>query len=1174
METLFAPLGELEEYDQLIRGIKQGEFPVQLIGCMDTQESHMIYGTGRDKRIRLVITHNEVRAKELVEDLKLYDHDVMYYPAKDFIFYSADVHGQAIVKERLKVIKRLLEKEPLTVVTTLDGGMDYCLPFERYQENRIHVAEEEILDLEEFKKNLVAIGYENTGQVQKEGEFSVRGGIIDVFPLTEECPYRIELWGDEVDGIRRIDVESQRSVETVSEIEIYPATEIFLEEDRILEGMHRMEEEMQTCVRRFEEEGKKEEASRLRQSVANFRETYEVYHGLVNLESYVSYFTKNVSSFFDYFKGEDVCVYLDEPARCIEKGEAVEYEFRESMVSRLEKGYILPGQMEVLFSLPVLLKKLSELPLLLMTALDMKVKEFNVRHKYNFQIQAAPSYNNNFSLLAKDILRLKKNGYRVLVLSASGTRAERLCQDLQDYEIPAFYSRDLSHELLPGEVMIGKGTLRKGFEYPNLRFVVMTEGDIFGGVKKKRKKRVKRYEGAAIHSFNDLKIGDYVVHENHGLGIYEGIEKIEVDHITKDYLKVAYAGGSNLYIPATSLEVLQKYAGSDAAKVPKLNKLNSPEWKKTKTRVKGAVKEIAQELVDLYAKRQAKQGHAFEKDTVWQREFEEVFPYEETEDQLHAIEDTKKDMESIKAMDRLICGDVGYGKTEIAIRAAFKAVMDGKQVAVLVPTTILAGQHYNTFVQRMRDYSVEVGMLSRLRTPKENRETVEKLRKGAIDIVIGTHRLLAKDVVYKDLGLLIVDEEQRFGVTHKEKSKQLKNDIDVLTLTATPIPRTLHMSLVGIRDMSVLEEPPVDRMPIQTFVMEKNDEIVREAILRELGRGGQVYYVYNRVANMDIIAGEVQKLVPEAIVAYAHGQMNERELERTMFAFVNGEIDVLVSTTIVETGLDIPNVNTIIIDEADKLGLSQLYQLRGRVGRSNRTAYAFLMYKRDKMLKEVAEKRLAAIKEFTELGSGFKISMRDLEIRGAGNLLGARQHGHMEAVGYDLYCKMLNEAVKRLKGEKVENDEFETNIDLKMDAFIPADYIPNEFQKLDVYKRIAEIETEPERDDMVDELIDRFGEPSQSVCNLLEIALLKAKAHDAYITAIVEKANQIRITMFPQAKVATDKIPDLLAAYQGKLRFVPETTPYFVYQQKEEPLLRQLSELVNEMQKIKEEENE
>lgn len=1171
METLFAPLGELEEYDQLMRGMKQGEFPVQLIGCMDTQESHMIFGTGGKKRIRLVITHNEVRAKELVEDLKLYDREVMYYPAKDFIFYSADVHGQAIVKERLKVIKKLLEGEPVTVVTTMDGGMDYCLPFSRYKEKSIHVGEQDILDLEELKQKLVAVGYENTGQVAKEGEFSVRGGIIDIFPLTEDCPYRIELWGDEVDNIRRIDVESQRSVENVAEIEIYPATEIFLEEDRILAGMHRMDEEMQVCVQKFEEEGKREEASRLRQNVAGFRETYEVYHGLVNLESYVSYFTKEVSSFFDYFKGEDVCIYMDEPARCIEKGEAVEYEFRESMVSRLEKGYILPGQMDVLFSLPVLLKKLSELPLVLMTTLDMKLKDFSVKHKYNFQIQAAPSYNNNFSLLAKDILRLKKNGYRVLVLSASGTRAERLCKDLQDYEINAFYSRDLQHELLPGEVMIAKGSLRKGFEYPNLRFVVMTEGDIFGGTKKKRKKRVKRYEGAAIHSFNDLKIGDYVVHENHGLGVYEGIEKIEVDHITKDYLKVAYAGGSNLYIPATSLELLQKYAGSDAAKVPKLNKLNSPEWKKTKTRVKGAVKEIAQELVDLYAKRQTKQGHAFEKDTVWQKEFEEVFPYEETEDQLRAIDDTKRDMESNKAMDRLICGDVGYGKTEIAIRAAFKAVMDGKQVAVLVPTTVLAGQHYNTFVQRMRDFSVEVGMLSRLRTPKENRQTVEKLKKGAIDIVIGTHRLLAKDVDYKDLGLLIVDEEQRFGVTHKEKLKQLKNEIDVLTLTATPIPRTLHMSLVGIRDMSVLEEPPVDRMPIQTFVMEKNDEIVREAILRELGRGGQVYYVYNRVANMDIIAGEVQKLVPEAIVSYAHGQMNERELERTMFAFVNGEIDVLVSTTIVETGLDIPNVNTIIIDEADKLGLSQLYQLRGRVGRSNRTAYAFLMYKRDKMLKEVAEKRLAAIKEFTELGSGFKISMRDLEIRGAGNLLGARQHGHMEAVGYDLYCKMLNEAVKRLKGEKVENDEFETNIDLKMDAFIPADYIPNEFQKLDVYKRIAEIETETERDDMVDELIDRFGEPPQSVCNLLEIALLKAKAHDAYIVGIVEKTGQVRVMMFPQAKISTERIPDLLVAYQGKLRFVPEGNPYFVFQPREENLLGQLSELVSKIQIIKEE---
>ena len=749
-------------------------------------------------------------------------------------------------------------------------------------------------------------------------------------------------------------------------------------------------------------------------------------------------------------------------------------------------------------------------------------------------------------MLAKDLQRFKKNGYRVLLLSGSETRGRRLCEDLQDFDLTASYEGNFEREIMPGEIMVARGNLRRGFEYPTLRFVVVTEGDIFGA-KKKKKRKVKQYNGAAIHSFNDLKIGDYVVHENHGLGIYQGIEKIEKDHVTKDYLKVAYAAGSNLYVPATSLEVLQKYAGSDA-KVPKLNRLNSPEWKKTKTRVKGAVKEIAGELVELYAKRQAKKGHCFEKDTVWQKEFEELFPYEETEDQLKAIEATKADMESSRIMDRLICGDVGYGKTEIAIRAAFKAVMDGCQVAFLVPTTILAAQHYNTFSQRMRDYGINVELLCRLRTPSEQKKTIEGLKKGSVDIVIGTHRLLSKSVSYKNLGLLMIDEEQRFGVTHKEKLKQMKNDIDVLTLTATPIPRTLHMSLVGIRDMSVLEEPPVDRMPIQTFVMEKSEPIVREAILREIGRGGQVYYVYNRVGNMDIVANEIAKLVPEAVVAFAHGQMNERELERTMFRFVEGEIDVLVATTIVETGLDIPNVNTIIIEDADRLGLSQLYQLRGRVGRSNRTAYAFLLYKRDKLLKEVAEKRLAAIKEFTELGSGFRISMRDLEIRGAGNLLGASQHGHMEAVGYDLYCKMLNEAVKKCKGEEVPEEEYETSVEIKVDAFIPVSYIKNEFQKLDIYKRIAELETEDEKTDMIDELVDRFGEPPKSVMNLLNIAILKAKAHEAFIMEVASKKEQLQFAMYPQAKIDVEGIPKLIASMGRKLRFVPGAKPYFVYQ--------------------------
>lgn len=1160
MKTLLAPLQEMEEYAQMKIAVEKGKTPVLAIGGIEAQKCHMIYGMEELSEVRLIITHNEIRARELLEDYRFYDQNVMYYPAKDLIFYSADVHGQAIVKERLKVIRALAKNEPVTIVTTIDAGMDACVPYERYREHAILVEAGDILDLELMQKQLSDMGYENVAQVEHEGEFSVRGGILDIFPLTEESPCRIDLWDDEVDTIRSIDVESQRSVEELDRIVIYPAAEVFMSEDRAAAGLRQIRLDMEEAVKGLKEQGLKEEAARLRQNVESFQENFQAYHGMVNLESFILYFEKKVVSFFDYFKERDVIIFLDEPNRCIERAESVEYEFRESMSMRLEKGYILPRQMEVLYSLPRIRQSLLNYRLVLLATLDAPMTDFTIERKFFYSVQASPSYNNNFSLLVKDLVRLKKQQYRILLVSASETRGRRLCEDLRDFDLPAFYDGDLEREIQAGEIMVVRGHLRRGFEYPSLRFVVVTESDIFGA-KKKKKRKVKQYTGAAIHSFNDLKIGDYVVHVNHGLGIYQGIEKIERDHVTKDYLKIAYAAGSNLYVPATSLEVLQKYAGSDA-KVPKLNRLNSPEWKKTKSRVREAVQEIAGELVELYAKRQARKGHCFEKDTVWQKEFEELFPYEETEDQLKAIEATKADMESSKIMDRLICGDVGYGKTEIAIRAAFKAVMDGRQVAFLVPTTILAAQHYNTFTQRMRDYGINVELLCRLRTAGEQRRTIEGLRKGSVDIVVGTHRLLGKDITYKNLGLLIVDEEQRFGVTHKEKLKQMKHDIDVLTLTATPIPRTLHMSLVGIRDMSILEEPPVDRMPIQTFVMEKNEPIIREAILREIGRGGQVYYVYNRVANMDIVANEVAKMVPEAVVAFAHGQMNERELERTMFRFVEGEIDVLVATTIVETGLDIPNVNTIIIEDADRLGLSQLYQLRGRVGRSNRTAYAFLLYKRDKLLKEVAEKRLAAIREFTELGSGFRISMRDLEIRGAGNLLGARQHGHMEAVGYDLYCKMLNEAVKKLKGEEVAQSEFETSVEIKVDAFIPVSYIKNEFQKLDVYKRIAELETEEEKSDMVDELIDRFGEPPKSVMNLLAIATLKAKAHRAYVTEIASRDGGLRLMMYPKAQIDPAGIPELIAGMGRRLRFVAGEAPYFQYET-EGDLLEQADGIVD-----------
>ena len=739
----------------------------------------------------------------------------------------------------------------------------------------------------------------------------------------------------------------------------------------------------------------------------------------------------------------------------------------------------------------------------------------------------------------------KKEGYRIALLSASRTRAKRLASDLQEYELNSFYSDDRDREIQPGEIMVTDGNLHHGYEYPLIRFAVLTESDIFGREKKKRKKR-HTYEGTKIQSFTDLNVGDFVVHESHGLGIYRGIEKIEVDKVIKDYMKIEYSGGSNLYVLATQSDVIQKYAGADA-KPPKLNKLGGQEWNKTKNRVHKAVQIVAQDLVKLYAARQEKQGFVYGPDTVWQREFEEMFQFEETDDQLQAIADTKKDMESTKIMDRLVCGDVGFGKTEIAIRAAFKAVQEDKQVVYLVPTTILAQQHYNTFVQRMKDFPVRVDLLCRFRTPAEQKKTLEDLKKGAVDILIGTHRVLSKDVKFKDLGLLIVDEEQRFGVTHKEKIKQLKNNIDVLTLTATPIPRTLHMSLIGIRDMSVLEEAPNERQEIQTYVCEYNEEMIREAISRELNRGGQVYYVYNRVNTIVEMSNTIAKLVPEANVAFAHGQMKERELERIMYDFINGDIDVLVSTTIIETGLDISNVNTMIIHDADTMGLSQLYQLRGRVGRSNRTAYAFLMYKRNKMLKEVAEKRLSAIREFTELGSGFKIAMRDLEIRGAGNLLGEAQHGHMEAVGYDLYCKMLNESVRELKGEQQVQEKYETVMDLDIDAYIPDKYIRNEYQKLDIYKRIAMIESREEQDDMLEELLDRFGEPPKAVQNLLSIARLKAEAHQAFITEVTQKGDFIKLVMYEKTQADPKKIEQMVQNYQGKMKFVIDARPYFLY---------------------------
>lgn len=1114
MQAFLAPLVELAEYEDIFgRRIKDRGI-LQIAGCVSSQKTHLIYALSDGCYYKIIVFSSDEKAKRAYEEYRFLDDKVYFYPARDLLFYHADIQGKYLLRQRLDVMRALMEtrdKEEdlkgITVITTVDAFLDGMPSLETIEEQRIHIKGTGTLDFTELQEKLAGLGYERESQIESPGQFAVRGGILDIFPLTEELPIRIELWGDEVDSLRTFDVESQRSVESLQEVDIYPAAE-----------------------------------------------------GLEDKTNHVS--------FLDYFPVEKSLLFLDEPVRIMERAKEVGAEFENSRIKRQEAGMEgAEGKLWV-FSTKNILEKMNQYYGIGLTTLESKCPGFQVRGIYSLQVKGVNPYNNSFESLTKDLKRLKRNGYRVILLSGSKTRAKRLSEDLRDYGLSSFYSENMYREVQSEEIMVAYGHVEEGYEYPMLKFMVISETDIFG--KQKRKKRRRVYEGQKIHNFSQLKPGDYVVHENHGLGIYQGIEKMEVDKVTKDYMKITYAGGGALYILATQLELIQKYAGGDAQK-PKLNKLGGSQWEKTKNQVKGAVREVAKDLVALYATRQQSQGYVYEPDTVWQREFEEMFPFEETEDQLLAIADAKRDMESKKIMDRLICGDVGYGKTEIAIRAAFKAVQEGKQVVYLVPTTILAQQHYNTFVQRMRDFPVRVDLLCRFRTSAQMKKSVEDLKKGLVDIVIGTHRVLSKDVQFKDLGLLIIDEEQRFGVTHKEKVKNMRKDVDVLTLTATPIPRTLHMSLIGIRDMSVLEEAPMDRMPIQTYVMEYNDEMVREAIERELSRGGQIYYVYNRVSDIADVAGRIQKLVPKAAVAYGHGQMNERHLENIMYDFINNDIDVLVATTIIETGLDISNVNTMIIHDADKLGLSQLYQLRGRVGRSNRMAYAFLLYRRDKLLKEVAEKRLAAIREFTDLGSGFKIAMRDLEIRGAGNLLGAEQHGHMEAVGYDLYCKLLNESIKQLKGEH-NVDVYATSMDLDVDAYIPESYIANEYQKLDIYKRIAGIENEEEMDDMVEELIDRFGDIPKKVQQLLNIAGLKALAHSAYVTAVEQEGDILRFVMYEKAKVRPEKIPGLIKAYGKNMVFRTDTPPCFQFQnkghssiRKEEGVLELVKKVLNDI---------
>ena len=1055
LQGLLQPLQENDKFITVINSIKNKKFPINISGLSDSGKSYIIDGIFNEIDNSLVIvTHNEIEAKNLYEDLNLYSTNVYFLPIREVVFYNVDAISGDLRWARLKVIKEILNnKNKKIIVTSIDAMTSLYTPREKYLNYSISIKNGDEVDLKEISKKLIECGYERVEVVEGKGEFSFRGGILDVFPPIAVYPYRIELFGDEIDSIRTFNIESQRSIEKVEFVEIFPAKEVIVDEEAKKSANDKIISELDSIIEKSNKKNN-EQIDKIRGIVNKNLEMLNETSTFETIDSYLPFFYKEMESFFDYLEG--YTFIIDDLKRCQGKIESIYYEFNENYLAFLQRGDILPSQNKLLIDKEELLIRLEKSDVITLNTFDTRADILFPLTSIELNQITSNNYNGQLDLLIEDIKSRKAKGFRTLILAGTRTRGERLVKTLRDRDVESVYKDEVNNIEL-GQAVVTFGDLMKGFEYPDLKICVISDKEVFGEAKKSLPKKTNKKKGVGkITSFAELKPGDYVVHANHGIGVFKGIKQIDIAGNTRDYLDIVYDKGDKLYVPVDQLDLVQKYIGSEG-KTPKINKLGGNEWQKAKAKVRKSINEIAEDLVKLYAARAALKGYKYSKDTEWQRQFEDEFPYEETPDQLSSLEEIKHDMESDKPMDRLLCGDVGYGKTEVAIRAAFKAVMDGKQVAFLVPTTILAEQHYKNLKKRFSDFPVKIDMISRFRTAKQQKATLQALKEGNVDILIGTHRLVSKDIAFKDLGLLIVDEEQRFGVAQKEKIKSLKKNIDVLTLSATPIPRTLHMSLTGVRDISVIETPPEERYPIQTYVVEQNDQLIRDAILREVGRGGQVYFVYNRVESIQSMANYIRELVPECKVGIIHGQMTEKELEAEMINFMQKEYDVLVCTTIIETGIDIPNVNTMIVNNADKMGLSQLYQLRGRVGRSNKIAYAYFMYTKDKVLTEVAEKRLKALKDFTELGSGFKIAMRDLEIRGAGNMMGSSQHGHMAAIGYDLYCRMLEDTVKLIKGE-IEQEPIETTVDIKMDAYIPSSYIEDEIQKIEVYKKIAAIE--------------------------------------------------------------------------------------------------------------------
>ncbi len=1103
LKGLLEPFENSVEFESIITGINNEKYPMGIYGVSESGKIYIVDNIFENiNKSMVVVTQSDMEAKNVYEDLLLYTNDVHYFPAKEMVFYNIDAISGDLRWARLKVINEILKKKKKIIVTSIDAFSARYTPHKLFADYTMKLKESDEVNLNEISKKLIQSGYERVEMVEGKGQFALRGGILDVFPTCSAYPYRVELFGDEIESIRTFNTESQRSIDKIKKIEIFPAKEIIITDETIAIGRDKLKEDFEAISKSDTDSDRVEE---LRNILNKNLESLEETSTFETIDSYLPYFCKETESLFDYLK--DYFFIVDDVQRCEGKLESTYLEFEENFTAFSQRGDIFPKQGELLISKDEVVESFRDKKTIFLEGLVKKNVWFNPYSTVNISEITLNNYQGQLDLLIDEILTKKTQGYKILILSGTRARGERLVGTLRDRGIESSY-KDTVDNIQYGEVVITFGNQLHGFEYPEYKLCLISDKEVFGEAKRKLKKTKAKKKGIAkIKSFAELKPGDYVVHANHGIGVYKGIKQIEVAGHKRDYLDIVYDKGDKLYVPVDQLDLIQKYVGSEG-KSPKVNKLGSAEWQKAKAKVRKSINEIAEDLVKLYAMRTTVKGHKFSKDTEWQKQFEDEFPYDETPDQLSSLEEIKADMESDKPMDRLLCGDVGYGKTEVALRAAFKAVMDGKQVALLVPTTILAEQHYKNMKNRFSDFPIKIDMVSRFRTAKEQKETLQKVKEGNVDILVGTHRLVSKDIQFKDLGLLIVDEEQRFGVKQKEKIKNIKKNVDVLTLSATPIPRTLHMSLSGVRDISVIETPPEERYPVQTYVVEQNDQLIRDAILREIGRGGQVYFVYNRVENIDAIAKYVQNLVPESKVGVIHGQMAERQLEQEMFNFMDQTYNVLVCTTIIETGMDIQNVNTIIVYDADKMGLSQLYQLRGRVGRSNRIAYAYLLYTKDKVLTEVAEKRLKALKDFTELGSGFKIAMRDLEIRGAGNMMGSSQHGHMAAIGYDLYCRMLEDTVKLIKGE-IQKEPVETTVDIKVDAFISADYIEDEIQKIEVYKKIAAIDSIDEYEDIKEELEDRYSKIPHPVRNLMDIAYIKSQAKSIFIEEIKETPKEI-----------------------------------------------------------------